>query len=196
MEAPSKIFTKQNSNCESSKRRQSMFRIRNRVRALSSGQKCCKTYNVFEVFRRGKYGWHWVPCHSSWHTASRKASEHFINFFIYFDDMGRARHPMYISRHKSVFEIDLLYFNEHYAWIKDFSRFLQIWQETTDAYFIANALLDISHWKLHSSAISSFALAKILFLHFTSFLSLTENSNLQTGSTWPELRLSFTLILN
>ena len=45
-----------------------------------------------------------------------------INLYSYFDDIGRARHPMYISRHKSVCEIDLLYFNEHYAWIKDFRR--------------------------------------------------------------------------
>ena len=44
-----------------------------------------------------------------------------INLYSYFDDIGRARHPMYISRHKSVCEIDLLYFNEHYAWIKNFS---------------------------------------------------------------------------
>ena len=28
---------------------------------------------------------------------------------------------MYISRNISVYEIDLLYFKEHYAWIKDFS---------------------------------------------------------------------------
>ena len=44
-----------------------------------------------------------------------------INLYSYFDDIGRSRHPMYISRHKSVCEIDLLYFNEHYAWIKNFS---------------------------------------------------------------------------
>ena len=44
-----------------------------------------------------------------------------INLYSYFDDIGKARYPMYISRHKSVCEIDLLYFNEHYAWIKNFS---------------------------------------------------------------------------
>ena len=38
-----------------------------------------------------------------------------INLFSYFGDMGQARHPMYISRYKSVCENDLLYFNEHYA---------------------------------------------------------------------------------
>ena len=45
-----------------------------------------------------------------------------INLFSYFDDIGKARHPMYISRHNSPIHIDLLYFNNHYAWIKDFSR--------------------------------------------------------------------------
>ena len=45
-----------------------------------------------------------------------------INLFCYFDDIGNARHPMYISRHNSPIQIDLLYFKQHYAWIKDFSR--------------------------------------------------------------------------
>ena len=49
-----------------------------------------------------------------------------INLYSYFDDIGHARHPMYISRHKSVCKIDLFYFNEHYAWIKDFSHVLEI----------------------------------------------------------------------
>ena len=38
-----------------------------------------------------------------------------VKLYSYFDDMRRAQYPMYISRHKSVCEIDLLYFNEHYA---------------------------------------------------------------------------------
>ena len=29
---------------------------------------------------------------------------------------------MYISRHNSPIQIDLLYFKQHYSWIKDFSR--------------------------------------------------------------------------
>ena len=45
-----------------------------------------------------------------------------INLYSYFDDVGKARHPMYISRHNSPIQIDLLYFNGHYAWIKDFCR--------------------------------------------------------------------------
>ena len=38
-----------------------------------------------------------------------------INLYSYFDDFGKARHPMYISRHNSSIQIDLLYFNGHYA---------------------------------------------------------------------------------
>ena len=45
-----------------------------------------------------------------------------INLFSYFDDIGKARHPMYISRLNSPIHIDLLYFKQHFAWIKDFSR--------------------------------------------------------------------------
>ena len=41
-----------------------------------------------------------------------------INLYSYIDDIGKAIHPMYISRHNSPRHIDLLYFNGHYAWIK------------------------------------------------------------------------------
>ena len=45
-----------------------------------------------------------------------------INLYSYFDDIGKAIYPMYISRHNSPRHIDLLYYNKHYAWIKNFSR--------------------------------------------------------------------------
>ena len=45
-----------------------------------------------------------------------------INLISYYDDEGRARYPLYISRRNSPTEIDLLYFDGHYAWIKNFSR--------------------------------------------------------------------------
>ena len=45
-----------------------------------------------------------------------------INLYSYIDDVGKAPYPMYISRHNSLIQIDLLYFNGHNAWIKDFSR--------------------------------------------------------------------------
>ena len=45
-----------------------------------------------------------------------------INVISYYDDIGRARYPLYISKRDYPTQIDLLYFNEHYAWIKNFSR--------------------------------------------------------------------------
>ena len=45
-----------------------------------------------------------------------------INLISYYDDEGRARYPLYISRRNSPTEIDLLYFDGHYAWIKNFNR--------------------------------------------------------------------------
>ena len=56
-----------------------------------------------------------------------------INLFSYFDDIGKARHPMYISRHNSPILIDLLYYKHHYAWIKDF-RWLFSDVATYDGY--------------------------------------------------------------
>ena len=47
-----------------------------------------------------------------------------INVFSFHDDAGRARYPEYISKLKSHIIVDLLHWNEHYAWIKDFSRFM------------------------------------------------------------------------
>ena len=47
-----------------------------------------------------------------------------INLFGFYDDIGKARFPMYISKQNFERTVDLLYFNEHYAWIKDFSRFI------------------------------------------------------------------------
>ena len=49
-----------------------------------------------------------------------------INVFTFFDDEGKGRHPLYISKQNAALqEIDLLYWNEHYAWIKNFSAFIQ-----------------------------------------------------------------------
>lgn len=47
-----------------------------------------------------------------------------INVFSFYDDEGRARYPIYISRKKYAQTIDLLYWEEHFAWIKSFSRFM------------------------------------------------------------------------
>lgn len=42
-----------------------------------------------------------------------------INVFIFFVEEGKDRHPVYLSKQNSDIKvIDLLYWNEHYAWIK------------------------------------------------------------------------------
>ena len=48
-----------------------------------------------------------------------------INVFSFYDDEGLARFPLYISKRPHFAqEIDLLYWDEHYAWIKSFSAFI------------------------------------------------------------------------
>ena len=48
-----------------------------------------------------------------------------INIFSFFDDEGKGRYPLYISRREHYRqEIDLLYWDEHYAWIKNFQSFI------------------------------------------------------------------------
>jgi hypothetical protein len=48
-----------------------------------------------------------------------------INLFTYHDEEGVARAPLYISKQEQFGrEIDLLFFNGHYAWIHNFSGFL------------------------------------------------------------------------
>ena len=48
-----------------------------------------------------------------------------INVFSFYDDEGKGRYPLYVSKNEEyTTEIDLLYWNEHYAWIKNFSRFI------------------------------------------------------------------------
>ena len=48
-----------------------------------------------------------------------------INVFSFFDDEGKARYPKYISPEgKYKDEINLLYWNEHFAYIKKFSAFI------------------------------------------------------------------------
>ena len=46
-----------------------------------------------------------------------------INVFSFFDDEGKGRVPLDVSQ-RDWQEIDLLYFQEHWAWIKNFSRFM------------------------------------------------------------------------
>ena len=46
-----------------------------------------------------------------------------INVYTYRDDEGKGRYTIYVSSKTNTRQIDLLYFKEHYAWIKHFSRF-------------------------------------------------------------------------
>ena len=47
-----------------------------------------------------------------------------ISVYSFFDDGGKGRYPIYVSQKNYSKTIDLLFWNEHYAWIKHFSRFM------------------------------------------------------------------------
>ena len=47
-----------------------------------------------------------------------------INVFSFYDRDGQIRYPLYISKNSSTKEIDLLLWDNHYAWIKSFRRFM------------------------------------------------------------------------
>ena len=47
-----------------------------------------------------------------------------INVIGFYDDDGKARYPLYCSWHVSETEVDLLYWDGHFSWIKDFSRLM------------------------------------------------------------------------
>ena len=47
-----------------------------------------------------------------------------INVIGFYDDDGKARYPIYCSRHVSETEVDLLYCDGHFALIKNFSRLM------------------------------------------------------------------------
>ena len=47
-----------------------------------------------------------------------------INVFGFKDDNGKARYPLYVSEKGHEKMIELLFWDEHYAWIKNFRRFM------------------------------------------------------------------------
>ena len=47
-----------------------------------------------------------------------------INIYGFYDDEGKSRYPLYVSKKKSLKSIDLLFWDNHYAWIKSFSSFM------------------------------------------------------------------------
>jgi hypothetical protein len=47
-----------------------------------------------------------------------------FNAYSFRNDEGRARYPLYISRVNLDAAYDVLFWNDHYAWVASFSRFL------------------------------------------------------------------------
>ena len=45
-----------------------------------------------------------------------------FNVFSFYDKDGRGRYVMFVSKRTMPREIDLLYYDNHYVWIKNFSR--------------------------------------------------------------------------
>ena len=48
-----------------------------------------------------------------------------INVYSFYDDDGRARYPEYVSKKKFNTSIDLLHWQDQYAWIKSFPAFMR-----------------------------------------------------------------------
>ena len=46
-----------------------------------------------------------------------------INVVYFSDDAGRARQAIYVSEKRFMKSVELLYWDEHYAWIKMFGAF-------------------------------------------------------------------------
>ena len=61
-----------------------------------------------------------------------------INVIKFYDDDGKARYPIYCSRHVSEKKVDLLYWDGHFAWIKDFSRLMGDISKHKGHYFWCN----------------------------------------------------------
>ena len=80
-----------------------------------------------------------------------------INVFSFFDDEGRARHPLVISRKNYERVANLLYWKGHYAPIKSIPRlFSDITKHVNQKYF-ACAALDITHRRKFSRVTRSSA---------------------------------------
>jgi hypothetical protein len=64
-----------------------------------------------------------------------------FNVFSFFDDVGRGRYPVYLSKLSETDAIDLLFWNGHYAWIKHFSRFMADTAKHNGAHFYCKRCL-------------------------------------------------------
>ena len=59
-----------------------------------------------------------------------------INVFSFFHDLGLARYPLYLSEKPYKREVDLLYWDEHFALITSFSGFLSDLSNTKHRHYI------------------------------------------------------------
>ena len=64
-----------------------------------------------------------------------------FNVFSFFDNEGQARYVMRVSKRSMPRHIDLLYYNEHYAWIKNFSRLFHDITDKKRKYFFCKRCL-------------------------------------------------------
>jgi len=64
-----------------------------------------------------------------------------FNVFSFFDDEGRGRYPVYLSKLSELTAIDLLFWSGHYAWIKNFSRFMSDTVKHNGAHFYCKRCL-------------------------------------------------------
>ena len=78
------------------------------------------------------------------------------NVFSFYDDEGRARQPLYISKKTFKKSVDLLYWDEHYAWIKSFSAFMGDHSSHHKRFCVVDASAT-SDWRRHTKRISCIA---------------------------------------
>ena len=76
-----------------------------------------------------------------------KISSRWISLFSFFDDKGRARHPLVISRKNNKREANLLYWKNHYASIANISRHFSDLIKGNESTKSASAALNISRLK-------------------------------------------------
>ena len=64
-----------------------------------------------------------------------------FNLFSFFDNEGHGRYVMFVSKRNMPREIDLLYYDNHYAWIKNFSRLFHDITKGKDIYLFCKRCL-------------------------------------------------------
>jgi hypothetical protein len=72
-----------------------------------------------------------------------------FNVYSFFDDEGRGRYPVYLSKISQEHAVDLLFWNGHYAWIKYFSGFLADGSAHHGAHFYCKRCL--GRFQLHTA---------------------------------------------